>query len=103
LFGGWYTSAILTYHSGLPTEVYGDCQGTAGSVLFGAATLPEQRPVNIVPGVPQTTNQISIQQPRRSGIGRVHAGNQLRNVGHHLYFWRRTAIPVNCAILRDQK
>ncbi|HET7106450.1 MAG TPA: carboxypeptidase regulatory-like domain-containing protein [Candidatus Acidoferrum sp.] len=55
VFGGWYTSAILSYHSGTPTEVYGDCQGTAGDVLFGGckvAGAPAR--VNIVPGVPQT-------------------------------------------------
>jgi len=55
VFGGWYTSAILTYHSGLPTEVYGDCQGTAGSVLFGGCNVTGAGArVNIVPGVPQT-------------------------------------------------
>jgi len=55
VLGGWYTSAILTYHSGLPTEVYGDCQGTAGSVLFGGCNVTGAGArVNIVPGVPQT-------------------------------------------------
>jgi hypothetical protein len=54
-FGGWYTSAILTYRSGTPTEVYGNCQGTAGDVLFGGCnTTGAGARVNIVPGVPQT-------------------------------------------------
>jgi carboxypeptidase family protein len=55
VFGGWYTSAILSYHSGTPTEVYGDCQGTAGDILFGGCnTTGAGARVNIVPGVPQT-------------------------------------------------
>jgi hypothetical protein len=55
VFGGWYTSAILSYHSGLPTEVYGNCQGTAGDVLFGGCNVTGAGArVNIVPGVPQT-------------------------------------------------
>jgi hypothetical protein len=55
LAGGWYVSGILTYHSGLPTEVYGDCGNTAGSVLFGGCnTTGAGARVNIVPGVPQT-------------------------------------------------
>jgi hypothetical protein len=53
--GGWYASGILSYHSGLPTEVYGNCQGTAGDVLFGGCnTTGAGARVNIVPGVPQT-------------------------------------------------
>jgi hypothetical protein len=55
VFGGWYTSAILSYHSGTPTEVYGNCQGTAGDVLFGGCnTTGAGSRVNIVPGVSQT-------------------------------------------------
>jgi Carboxypeptidase regulatory-like domain/TonB dependent receptor len=55
VFGGWYTSAILTYRSGTPTEVYGNCQGTAGDVLFGGCnTTGAGARVNIVPGVSQT-------------------------------------------------
>jgi hypothetical protein len=55
LAGGWYVSGILTYHSGLPTEVYGDCQATAGKVLFGGCeTTGAGARVNIVSGVPQT-------------------------------------------------
>jgi Carboxypeptidase regulatory-like domain/TonB dependent receptor len=53
--GGWYVSGILTYHSGLPTEVYGNCQGTAGQVLFGGCEITGAGArVNIVPGLPQT-------------------------------------------------
>ena len=53
--GGWYVSGILSYHSGLPTEVYGSCQGTAGDVLFGGCnTTGAGARVDIVPGVPQT-------------------------------------------------
>jgi len=55
VFGGWYVSGILTYHSGLPTEVYGNCQGTAGDVLFGGCNVTGAGSrVNIVPGVSQT-------------------------------------------------
>jgi hypothetical protein len=55
VFGGWYTSAILTYRSGTPTEVYGNCQGTAGDVLFGGCNVTGAGSrVNIVPGVSQT-------------------------------------------------
>jgi hypothetical protein len=55
LLGGWYVSTILSYHSGTPTEVYGNCQGTAGDVLFGGCnTTGAGARVNIVPGVPQT-------------------------------------------------
>jgi len=55
VFGGWYTSAILTYRSGTPTEVYGNCLRTAGDVLFGGCnTTGAGARVNIVPGVPQT-------------------------------------------------
>ena len=54
IFGGWYVSGILTYHSGLPTEVYGNCQGTAGDVLFGGCNVTGGGArVNIVSG-PQT-------------------------------------------------
>jgi len=53
--GGWYVSGILSYHSGTPTEVYGDCQGTAGAVLFGGCNVTGAGArVNIVPGVRQT-------------------------------------------------
>ena len=55
LAGGWYVSGILSYHSGLPTEVYGNCQGTAGDVLFGGCNVTGAGArVNLVPGVRQT-------------------------------------------------
>ncbi|HEY4781482.1 MAG TPA: TonB-dependent receptor, partial [Chthoniobacterales bacterium] len=54
VLGGWYVSAILNYHSGLPTEVYGPCGGTAGDVLFAGCHFTGAARVNVVPGVPQT-------------------------------------------------
>jgi len=55
VLGGWSVSGILSYHSGTPTEVYGNCQNTAGDVLFGGCnTTGAGSRVNIVPGVPQT-------------------------------------------------
>jgi hypothetical protein len=68
VFGGWYTSAILTYRSGTPTEVYGTCVKTAGNVLFGGCNTTGAARVNIVPGVSRRINRISTQPPRRSGI-----------------------------------
>jgi hypothetical protein len=53
--GGWYVSTILSYHSGTPTEVYGNCPGTAGDVLFGGCNVTGAGArVNVVPGVRQT-------------------------------------------------
>ncbi|MGB7846795.1 MAG: TonB-dependent receptor [Candidatus Acidiferrum sp.] len=54
LVGGWSVSTILSYHSGLPTEVYGPCGGTAGDVLFAGCHFTGLARVNIVPGVPET-------------------------------------------------
>ncbi len=55
VLGGWYVSGILSYHSGTPTEVYDNCQGTAEDVLFGGCnTTGAGARVNVVPGVPQT-------------------------------------------------
>jgi hypothetical protein len=54
LLGGWYVSGVLSYHSGLPTEVYGNCGGTAGDVLFAGCHFTGLARVNVVPGVPQT-------------------------------------------------
>jgi hypothetical protein len=55
LVGGWYASSILSYKSGTPTEVYGNCPGTAGDVLFGGCNLTGAGArVNLVPGVPET-------------------------------------------------
>jgi len=52
--GGWYVSSILNYHSGLPTEVYGPCGGTAGDVLFAGCHFTGAARVNVIPGVAQT-------------------------------------------------
>ena len=53
--GGWYVSTILSYHAGTPTEVYGNCPGTAGDVLFGGCNVTGAGArVNVVPGVRQT-------------------------------------------------
>ncbi len=54
--GGWYVSGVVTYQSGLPTEVYGgNCNGTAGDVLFAGCHLGGGLArVNVVPGVNQT-------------------------------------------------
>jgi len=55
VLGGWSVSGILSYHSGTPTEIYGNCQNTAGDVLFGGCnTTGAGARVNVVPGVPQT-------------------------------------------------
>jgi hypothetical protein len=54
VLGGWYVSGILTYHSGLPTEVYSTCGDTAGNVLFAGCNFTGLARVNVVPGVPQT-------------------------------------------------
>jgi hypothetical protein len=55
VLGGWYVSGILSYHSGTPTEVYGNCQGTAENVLFGGCNITGAGSrVNVVAGVPQT-------------------------------------------------
>jgi hypothetical protein len=56
IVGGWYVSAVGSYKSGLPTEVYGgNCNGTAGDVLFaGCHEANGLTRVNVVPGVPQT-------------------------------------------------
>ncbi|MGA8230141.1 MAG: TonB-dependent receptor [Candidatus Acidiferrales bacterium] len=52
--GGWYIATILTYHSGLPTEVYGPCGGQASEVLFGGCEFTGLGRVNVVGGVPET-------------------------------------------------
>ena len=55
--GGWSVSAILKYQSGLPTEVYAPCGGTAGDVLFGGCHFTGSARVNIVPGAKQTNGR----------------------------------------------
>jgi Carboxypeptidase regulatory-like domain len=52
--GGWYVSSVASYKSGLPTEVYGPCNGTAGDVLFAGCHFTGAARVNVVPGVRQT-------------------------------------------------
>jgi hypothetical protein len=55
LIGGWNVSGILMYNSGNPTEAYGNCAGTAGSVLFGGCNVEgADARLNVNPGVPQT-------------------------------------------------
>jgi hypothetical protein len=52
--GGWYVSGVGSYKSGLPTEVYGPCGGTAGDVLFAGCHFTGAARVNVVPGVNET-------------------------------------------------
>ena len=52
--GGFYVSSILSYHSGLPTEVYGPCTGQASQVLFGGCEFTGAARVNVIGGVPET-------------------------------------------------
>lgn len=54
VIGGWSVSGILNYHSGLPTEVYSNCGGTAGDVLFAGCHFTGIARVNVIPGVKQT-------------------------------------------------
>jgi hypothetical protein len=54
VLGGWYVAGIGSYHSGLPTEVYGPCNGTAGDILFAGCHFTGAARVNVVPGVPET-------------------------------------------------
>ena len=55
--GGWYVSAVLSYKSGTPTEVYGPCGGTAGDVLFAGCHFTGLARVNIVPGAKQRNSE----------------------------------------------
>jgi Carboxypeptidase regulatory-like domain len=55
--GGWSVSGILTYQSGLPTEVYSPCGGTAGAVLFAGCEFTGSARVNVIPGVKQTNGR----------------------------------------------
>jgi hypothetical protein len=57
--GGWYTSGILTYASGQPTEVYAGCSGTAGAVLFAGCEFTGAARVNVISGVPETNKSSS--------------------------------------------
>jgi Carboxypeptidase regulatory-like domain len=51
--GGWYTSGVLHYQSGIPTAVYSNCSGTAGDVLFAGCHFTGSARVNVIPGVTQ--------------------------------------------------
>jgi hypothetical protein len=44
----------LSYKSGTPTEVYANCNGTAGDVLFAGCHSTGAARVNVIPGVKQT-------------------------------------------------
>jgi len=57
IVSGWNVSGILTYQSGLPTEVYSPCGNTAGAVLFGGCEFTGSARVNIVPGVKQSNGR----------------------------------------------
>jgi len=55
LVAGWNIAAILNYSSGLPTEAYGPCAGTAAGILFGGCnTAGDDGRLNVVSGVQQT-------------------------------------------------
>jgi hypothetical protein len=54
---GWSMSGILTYQSGLPTEVYSPCSGTAGDVLFAGCHFTGSARVNVIPGVKQSNGR----------------------------------------------
>ena len=57
IVGGWSVSGILTYQSGLPTEVYSSCSGTAGDVLFAGCHFTGSARVNVIPGVKQSNGR----------------------------------------------
>ncbi len=55
LVSGWSVSAILSYKSGTPTEVYGPCgTNSAENVLFAECNFTGVARVNLVPGVNET-------------------------------------------------
>jgi len=59
---GWSVSSILAYSSGNPTEVYSNCSGTAGGVLFGGCQVAGAGArVNVIPGVSQTNKSGNFQ------------------------------------------
>jgi len=60
--GGWNLSGILTYTSGIPTEAYGPCGGTAASILFGGCQVGGMDGrLNVVPGVPESNKSGNFQ------------------------------------------
>jgi hypothetical protein len=52
--GGWYVSGVAQYKAGQPTEVYSNCTGTAGNILFAGCNFTGSARVNVIPGVSQT-------------------------------------------------
>jgi hypothetical protein len=52
--GGWYVSGVGSYKSGTPTTVYGNCNNTAGALLFGGCNSTGIARVNVITGVPET-------------------------------------------------
>jgi hypothetical protein len=55
ILSGWSVSGILSYHSGLPTEVYGPCtQLLASSVLYAGCEFTGAARVNVAQGVSLT-------------------------------------------------
>jgi hypothetical protein len=51
--GGWYTSGVLHYQSGIPTAVYSNCSKTAGDVLFAGCHFTGSARVDVISGVTQ--------------------------------------------------
>jgi Carboxypeptidase regulatory-like domain/TonB dependent receptor len=54
VLGGWYASTILSYKAGTPSEVYAQCNGTAGDVLFAGCPFTGAARVNVIQGIKQT-------------------------------------------------
>ena len=99
IVGGWYVSAVGSYKSGLPTEVYGgNCNLTAGDVLFAGCHLANGLTrVNVVPGVSQT-NKSSNFNPATTSFYNSAAfspadpftfGNEPRSLDHARTFGSR--------------
>ena len=91
--GGWYFSGVGRYQSGLPTEVYQGCSGTAGDVLFaGCQNYGTNARVNVIPGVPQTNkahfnfattpffNPAAFSLVNTAGSGPLAFGNERRSL-----------------------
>jgi hypothetical protein len=91
--GGWYFSGVASYQSGQPTEVYQNCSGTAGDVLFaGCENYGTNARVNVIPGVPQTNkghfnfattpffNPAAFSLVNTAGAGPLAFGNERRSL-----------------------
>jgi len=62
VIGGWNIAGILNYSSGLPTQAYGPCAGTAAGILFGGCnTAGDDGRLIVNPGVAQTNKSGSFQ------------------------------------------